>query len=235
MGRIISITVMTYNIRSAMGNDGRVDLGRIAGVIKEVEPDLVALQEVDQFWRRSGKVDQARELARMLHMHHRFGPALVRGRARFGNAVLSRLEELSYHHHSLPSNRENRGMLEMYFDFDGRLICMAALHLGLTQAERSMHLNYILNRLTLIDIPLLVAGDFNMTPANLEMKRIRSVLQDCCDAVQSELYTYPSTNPTQRIDYIFHSPDWQTREVTTIPSQASDHLPLVARLALRRE
>ena len=57
-----SLRILCYNIHYGQGNDGVYDLERLAEVIKEVKPDLVALQEVDVMVRRSGKVHQASKL-----------------------------------------------------------------------------------------------------------------------------------------------------------------------------
>src|SRR5690606_2840765 len=67
------ITVLTYNIHHGEGMDGKLDLERIANVIRSVNPDLVALQEVDRKTQRSAGVDQAEELARLTGMRHVFG------------------------------------------------------------------------------------------------------------------------------------------------------------------
>ena len=52
------LRVLSYNIHHGEGLDGRIDLERIASVIRASEADLVALQEVDQSTERSGGVDQ---------------------------------------------------------------------------------------------------------------------------------------------------------------------------------
>ena len=70
------VRVLTYNIRHGQGMDGRVDLSRVADVIRRLEPDVVALQEVDQATTRAGGVDQAAELGRLTGLHSAFGKAM---------------------------------------------------------------------------------------------------------------------------------------------------------------
>ena len=60
-----TLRVMTWNIRHGEGLDGRVDLERIAAVIRASGADLVGLQEVDRGVRRTGGVDMPAELARL--------------------------------------------------------------------------------------------------------------------------------------------------------------------------
>src|SRR5688572_12746619 len=72
----LRLRVLTYNIHHAEGTDGKLDLARIARVIHEQQPDLVALQEVDVKTRRTGGVDQAAELAKLTGMHVAFGKGI---------------------------------------------------------------------------------------------------------------------------------------------------------------
>jgi endonuclease/exonuclease/phosphatase family metal-dependent hydrolase len=48
--------LVTYNIRFGLGLDQQIDLGGIAGAVQDA--GIIALQEVERFWKRSGMVDQ---------------------------------------------------------------------------------------------------------------------------------------------------------------------------------
>src|SRR4051794_910403 len=80
--------VLTYNIHHGEGTDGRLDLGRIAGVIKSCQADVVGLQEVDQATERSGGVDQAATLSELTGLHATFGKAIDYRGGAYGLAVL---------------------------------------------------------------------------------------------------------------------------------------------------
>ena len=69
-----TIRVLCYNIHYGQGTDGVYDVERLAKVIKQSQPDFVALQEVDVGVKRSGRVHQARRLAELVGMAVRFGP-----------------------------------------------------------------------------------------------------------------------------------------------------------------
>src|SRR5436190_5201783 len=71
-----TLRVLTYNIHHGEGTDGRVDLSRLAEVVSAVDPDLVALQEVDEGTERVNGVNELAELARLTHMHPAFGKAM---------------------------------------------------------------------------------------------------------------------------------------------------------------
>ena len=106
--------LVTYNIQFGRGKDGHCDLGRIAGEVAGA--DVIAMQEVDRFWKRSAMVDQVSELARLLEGYHWvYGPGLdldagfveagdVRQsrRRQFGNLLMSRAPILTARNHLLP-------------------------------------------------------------------------------------------------------------------------------------
>ena len=110
---------VTYNIQYGLGADGRYDLARIAGEVAEA--DVIALQEVDRFWERSGMVDSPAILAEYLPMHHWvYGANLdmdasfeaegrvVSRRKQFGTMILSRWPILSSRNFPLPKWGDRR-------------------------------------------------------------------------------------------------------------------------------
>ena len=103
----------SYNIQYGRGRDGQFDLARIARAVAGA--DVVALQEVERHWRRSGGVDQAVELAQLLEMPHWvYGPGVdlavlspdaglpAGARRQFGNMLLARTPVLWSRNHLLP-------------------------------------------------------------------------------------------------------------------------------------
>src|SRR5262245_10956716 len=97
------LRMMTYNIHRGRGVDWRVDLGRIADVIASYDPQVVAVQEVDVGRRRSGRIDQADELANRLGMEMRFAPNLEWANGeRYGIATLTKLPIRESRHLKLP-------------------------------------------------------------------------------------------------------------------------------------
>lgn len=125
---------LSYNIHYGLGKDERYDLARIAAEIEHA--DIIALQEVERFWQRSGMVDQVTEIARLLpDFHWVFGANLdmdasyagddgkpVQRRRQFGNMMLSRLPIISSRNHLLPKfgavnqHTMQRGALETVID-----------------------------------------------------------------------------------------------------------------------
>ncbi|MBN1363081.1 MAG: endonuclease/exonuclease/phosphatase family protein [Sedimentisphaerales bacterium] len=89
--RLTELRVMTYNVHSCVGIDGKLSPRRIARVIARYEPDIVALQEVDVGRLRTGSVDQAQIVARHLEMEYHFHPTIRIEEEAYGDCILSRL------------------------------------------------------------------------------------------------------------------------------------------------
>ena len=84
------LRVLTYNIHHGEGMDRLFDYERLARIIRDAKPDLVALQEVDNATERSQGVDQATRLGELTKMHAAFGRAMYYSGGQYGEAVLSR-------------------------------------------------------------------------------------------------------------------------------------------------
>ena len=83
------LRVMTYNTHGGIGSDGQCRPERIAQVIGRFSPDVVALQEIDVGCGRSGRLDQARNIADLTGMSAHFTGARDEGGGRYGNAILT--------------------------------------------------------------------------------------------------------------------------------------------------
>lgn len=107
------LRLASYNIQYGKGKDGHYDLPRIVADLGT--PDIIALQEVETNFERSGMVDQPAAIAGLLpHMHWVFGPGInidasvvengrvIPRRRQYGNMVLSRWPILSTVTHPLP-------------------------------------------------------------------------------------------------------------------------------------
>lgn len=227
------IRVLTYNIRHGRGLDGRVSLSRIASVIEASGADLVALQEVDAFSCRSGFRRQAVVLARNLGLRPVFGPTkrtlLL---PRFGNAVLSRFPVAGVRRYRLPGRGEPRGLLAVTAGCGAGQIVFLVTHLGLTAEDRRLQVQRIAEILQEMTGPFVLCGDFNCQANAPEMTPLYPLVRDAgalCDRVAP---TYPAQRPEVRIDYVFVSPHWSVENVEVLKSDASDHLPVVANLAI---
>ncbi|AUS09903.1 endonuclease [Laceyella sacchari] len=232
------LKVMLLNMHHGRGCDGRWDMERVLHVLRTANADVIGLNEVDRcFSRRSCYLDQAHWLAQRLGMHHLFGKAQTLGPDRqFGNAILSRLPILASQNHLFRSRiAENRSLLEAKLKFHGRAIKVYLSHLPLNPWLHRKQTDFILHRVTQETHPVILMGDWNMRPDSAAWRKLSSHLTDISRARgKKPLLTYPAPHPRWQLDYIFVSPEWRViqAEVSTPLPQASDHLPLIAKLRL---
>jgi endonuclease/exonuclease/phosphatase family metal-dependent hydrolase len=242
------LRVVTYNIHHGEGTDGKLDLGRIAGVLRAAEPDVVALQEVDQGTRRSRVVDQPAELARLTGMQVVFGRNIDYDGGGYGTAVLSALPIHSHESVKLKSyyaptadNPEQRGVqvLELGWN-DGPRFWFFCTHLDYRPPDdERMNSAKTINRLLRHrgnDLAIL-AGDLNAMPDSRVLAEFEKEwkVAGAFDGTNKPLRTFPSEKPDRWIDYVLIRPAnrWEIGEVRVLDEPvASDHRPLLA--VLRR-
>jgi endonuclease/exonuclease/phosphatase family metal-dependent hydrolase len=210
-----TLTVMTLNLWNR--NKWKTRRSAIVDWINEIQPDLLALQEVMRTTRRC----QASWIAERTQMTAFFGAASTRGWAKFGNAVLSRLPVHRSQCHRLTdasTGNEPRSMLTVEADAFGRRLSFSSTHLSWRFDEgwiREQQVRDIARVLSAqkYDFPPVVCGDFNATPESTEMRFMKGLqLLDAFDvASPAQLgYTWCNANPfaaaeklpDQRIDYI---------------------------------
>jgi len=138
---------VSYNIQYGKGKDGRFDLERIADELAGA--DVIALQEVERFWRRSGDEDQPKILSRLFKQYHWVFAAGVdvsadavtadgevrRRRRQFGNMLLARYPIVSARNHLLPKYASlgplsvQRSALEGVINVNGCVLRCYSVHL----------------------------------------------------------------------------------------------------------
>jgi len=123
--------VMTYNIHHGEGLDGKVDLLRIAELIKREGADLVALQEVDKGVERTARRDLPEELAALTGMTCIFSNNYHYQGGEYGNAVLTRFPVVRWtnRHYKMPRPGEQRGILQLVLNVHGREVVFMNTHI----------------------------------------------------------------------------------------------------------
>ena len=238
-GGYLRLRVLSYNIHHGEGVDRKLDLPRIASVIKSVKPDLVALQEVDQATERTNKIDQAAELARLTGLNVVFGGNIRYQGGDYGNAVLSRLPISRHKNHLLPrfDDGEQRGVLQVEVelpDEHGTLLFLAT-HLDHRPGDRERVASAkAINELvaTSASQPAVLAGDLNDLPESRTLREFGTMWTRANGKV---LPTVPVNQPTKQIDFILFRPTerWEVIEVRVLDEAvASDHRAIFAVLGL---
>jgi endonuclease/exonuclease/phosphatase family metal-dependent hydrolase len=230
----MNFTVASYNIHKCAGLDRRVDLDRIADVIREIDADLVGLQEVFR--------PQALSLAERLGVQVAMGPTRERDGHLYGNAILTRLAIRGSRTFDLSQpDREPRGGIRLDLQIpDGRgphsLLHLFNVHFGLQIRERAEQVRRLVREHILHDEltgPRVVVGDLNewfwfRGPVGRTLRR--------------ELHgprnrrTHPAPLPLFPLDRIYWDRDLAADGFHVHRSRlarvASDHLPVVARLRM---
>lgn len=241
------VRLLTYNIRHCRGTDGRVAPDRVAEVIAATGADIVALQEVDVGRARTGGLDQADEIARLLGMTPHFHPALHIAEERYGDAILTRLPSHVRRAGPLPGlvrrpKLEPRGALWVEVEIGAARLQVVNTHLGLLGAERIAQAEALLGPDWLADPtfrePSVLVGDFNATGWTRAYRRLARRLTDArrVAARIEGRASFPSRWPLLRLDRVFVGAGVSVERLAVIDGpllrRASDHLPVLADIRL---
>jgi len=247
----LPLRVMTYNLHSCVGLDGRIRPERIARVINHLNPDIVAVQEVDAHRPRSGGHDQAKVIADHLRMEHAFYAVFEEQMEKYGLAIFSRfpfevvkMDHLTPAH---PRRREARGAMWATFSSlpgVGKLH-LVNTHFGLGREERRRQVETLLGPDWLggipDDEPVILCGDLNSRERSVVYRRLREKLSDVQTGLPGHRVraTFPTLRAFLRIDHLFVSRHFSVERVevphTSTALIASDHFPLCAELSLHPE
>lgn len=235
---------MSFNIHHGKGTDKQTDLYRIAQVIAKSGADIIGLNEVDRnFSKRSLYEDQIGWLANLLKMKHAFSPSIsiaskkCPNERQYGNALLSRYPIKTKKHHifnHLSGCIEGRSLLDVTVQINKQLFQIHVTHLSLNPYLHNKQTDFIVNHLQNHLHPTIIMGDCNMKPGSPHWRKLTHEFQDAwLIGGKGAGYTYPSTRPRKRLDYIFVSRNLKVLDAiieTKIP-YASDHLPLTVTLS----
>lgn len=230
------LVVASYNIHKGVGLDRRRDLDRLAAVIREIDPDIVGLQEVIR--RGGGAEDQAAYLAGALGMEMVMGETRVYGDGTYGNAVLTRVPVVGCQRCDLSQGRrEPRGCLRVDLAVNGNGLHLFNCHLGLGLAERRRQLRLLAEFIGAsagLAGPRVLVGDFNEWHPGPITRRLR---REFASRMRRVRRTHPAVFPLFALDRIYWDAELEGEEVRVHRSRlariASDHLPVVARLRVR--
>lgn len=222
------LKVLTCNMHHGRDWQGRDSLPRLAALIAASGAHLAALQEVESGSPRSAFAHQPHRLARLSGLKMFFAPALRLLSWQYGNCLGSRLPVEQKKRFSLPSTGgEKRNLLLLRLKA-GPPFYFLGTHLGLSASERAAQAFYIADRLAELDAPFILGGDFNAPPSAPELLPLHRVARSS----PATILTYPAEKPRQCLDFFFFSPHWQLLGCRTIPTRASDHLPLLGEFSL---
>ena len=190
-----TLKLMTYNIKNANGMDDVCNFQRIANVINNASPDVVAIQEVDSMTKRSGQKYVLGEIAGRTQMHAYFAPAIDFDGGKYGIGLLTRQVPVRLQTIPLPGREEERALV--LAEFEDYIYCCT--HMSLTEEDRMESLKIVKSFTTPYKKPLFLAGDMNAEPESDFIKELQKDFQLLSNPKQ---HTYPAPEPKETIDYI---------------------------------
>ena len=231
------VKVLCINIHAGKAVNGESNLDALAELINRLEPDFVALQEVDVNTFRSGGLDMPAILSEKTGMHYTFGKAMDYQGGYYGNAILSTSGLNNIENIALPQGQEPRAALKASVRIDGTLpVNIISTHFDSKSEESRVSSASQLNDTFATGQSLsLLIGDLNDTPMSTTISTLASHwgISD----PNGESPTFPATNPTKKIDYIMYYPTnaWRVLQYHVIEdTNLSDHRPYLVTFKLIR-
>jgi endonuclease/exonuclease/phosphatase family metal-dependent hydrolase len=218
-----TLRVATFNMHHGRGMDGVVDLDRTAATISETGADVIALQELDRNVRRSGRIDQSARLRELTGMWVRFFPTTTFGGGEFGLAVAAR-DPLDLEFRLLPRTRLDRRHGVIVSRPQG--IGMLMTHLSRRRISRAVETTSLCLACRRLGSPKMLLGDLNAPGLALGPMRFAGLREGT-----GFRPTFTSLDTRRQIDHVLVGRGVRIVASWTIPTAASDHLPLVADIA----
>ena len=223
-----TLKLMSYNIKNANGMDNVCNFQRIANVINNTSPDVVAIQEVDSMTNRSGQKYVLGEIAERTQMHGYFAPAIDYDGGKYGIGLLTKQVPLRLQTLPLPGREEARTLiLAKFADY---IYCCT--HMSLTEEDRMKSLELVKAFTSSSTKPLFLAGDMNAEPESGFIKKLQKDFQILSNPKQ---HTFPAPDPKETIDYIAtlkqNAKGFAVISAKVINEpMASDHRPILVEL-----
>lgn len=231
--------LMTYNIHSCIGMDGKLDPVRIADVIRGTGAETVAMQEVDKLTERIGYVDQPAVIAKELNYHYLFGKAINRSKGDYGNALLSRYPLEQIDNLEIPTLGEPRRVLVAKVNAPVPYYVLATHFTHQPKAENirvecvrvikeylEKHPQYR---------PVILMGDLNARPDSDSIQSLRAAGFRIFNDVMPDALSFPAHKPVIMLDYIAAYPaDCVKLKSFCVVNEpvASDHRPVMVKVVI---
>jgi endonuclease/exonuclease/phosphatase family metal-dependent hydrolase len=229
-----TLRVVTYNVHRSRGMDRLTRPARIAEVLRRIDADIVALQEVVGAGPRGAS--HIEQIGAALGMGWVMAPTRQLRGHQFGNVVLSRFPIVSHAQHDLTwKSCEERTLQRADIDVGGRRLHVYNVHLGTALIERRHQARQLADLMTdrRVPGPKLLLGDFNEWTRGLTTKLLSEHLQsvDLQQFMRRKRH-YPGLFPILHLDHIYYDGALEVLHIEVFRARlslvASDHLPLVA-------
>ena len=230
--------IMSFNTQHCLNFiERKIDFQVMADAIKNVNPDIVGLNEMRDKGTNPVFDEQTSILSELTGMkYHYFAKAIdVDGENPYGNAFLSKYLIVCVETIPVPDpdqklgtkHYETRCLLKAKLDGG---ITVLVIHFGLNPDEQKNAVDTVIKNIE--KEKCILMGDFNVAPENDVLKPIRVCMKDTADCFDKPLLSFPSDKPVEKIDYIFVSPDVEVISADIPEIVASDHRPHTATIKI---
>jgi endonuclease/exonuclease/phosphatase family metal-dependent hydrolase len=219
----------SYNVHRCIGRDRRHEPDRIVDVLRELDADVIGVQEIAAREGVEGDVDQLAHLARAAGYESVAAPTRHHARGHFANGLLHRGRVLDVARLDISlAGREPRGLLDVRLEHAGEAVRVLVTHFGMSALDRLFQARRLLKLLGEDrEQPTIVLGDFNEWFPGPALRRLQARL-----GRPPAVATFPSGRPILALDRIWVQPLAALVEVrahaTPLARMASDHLPVKA-------
>jgi len=218
------LKILTYNIQQGYSADGQKNYEGQLALMREIDADIIGLQESDTARIAGGNSDVVRTMADKLDMHSYYGPSTVTGT--FGIALLSRYPIEQPQTHFLYSEGEQVAVIEAEITVGEQTFTVFVTHLGnggpMIQQEQFLEL---------VDGKdnVIAMGDFNFRPYEEQYALTTASLDDTWTLKWPDWVDGGGQNPQpDKIDHIFVTPGIRVLDATFVDDPASDHPAVTA-------
>lgn len=229
-----SIRIMTYNIRNGQDVNQIPQLRQITDLIQRVQPDVIAVQDVDSATQSSQGIHILKELGDQNMMYTTFAPIYNHQGGKHGLGILSRSKPLNYHYISLPGREEQRGLL--IAEFKDYLLCCTQL--SQTEEDRQASVPLIFKAIEGVQKPVFLAGDMNCDYPSPSQNAIQSKFKTLNSFKEETIPVINQPNiPYGCIDFVYgYSEKYKYAVLNSqvIPMYDFDHYPLYVDVRISR-
>jgi endonuclease/exonuclease/phosphatase family metal-dependent hydrolase len=216
--------VASYNVEAWQECLANTDV--LAEGIAETGADIVGLQEIDMFLKRSGYKNMAEEIARVAgYPHYRFVRAIDHQGGQYGTAILSKYPIEKMEVTNLESTNEKRSLGRFVINVEGERINYLNTHISYLEPEIYSHIDQLAKILEGYE-SYVITGDFNT--CNFKLLEVFHGHRMVNNA-ENELFSFPATKAG--IDNIIMTEDFEYSDPCLGPEGHSDHRMITAVLS----
>lgn len=240
----MKLRTITFNMCHGEGKDGKIDVKRQAEFLKEYQPDILFLQEIDLYTDRVNKENQIQDFSEYIGLtYNSMGTYINFKNGFYGDGILSKFPIAYSANYLMPKQKpenETRGLLCNKIPFGTTKLNLFSAHLSTCEAERIIAAKEIMKLVKRIkqDEIVIIGGDFNVGKKKIgdhlyeyEQKNTYEeyeILKENLNKVGNCEPTWSMNKYKGCIDTIFYSKSIQLKKYKTIQTDVSDHNPVFA-------